>query len=241
VLRPSGAIGNALGVVGAVLIVMMYLYPLRKKWTWLSTKGKTKHWLDYHILMGLVGPVLITFHSSFKLHGVAGGAYLTMMAVVASGIVGRYLYSRIPRKLNHVAMSVDEAQQLCADLAQQIREQNVLSEKELRPLLAMPSLQEVRSMGIGKALLVLVALDVRRGWAFWRLRLRKGALVAGHSDVGRALSAIRRQAALSKDALFLAKVQRMFLLWHVVHPPFSYSLVIMATLHVGVIIFLGYF
>jgi len=241
VLRPSGAIGNALGVVGAVLIVMMYLYPLRKKWTWLSTKGKTKHWLDYHILMGLVGPVLITFHSSFKLHGVAGGAYLTMMAVVASGIVGRYLYSRIPRKLNHVAMSVDEAQQLCADLAQQIREQNVLSEKELRPLLAMPSLQEVRSMGIGKALLVLVALDVRRGWAFWRLRLRKGAMVAGHSDVGRALSAIRRQAALSKDALFLAKVQRMFLLWHVVHRPFSYSLVIMATLHVGVIIFLGYF
>ena len=71
-LKPSGSIGNALGIVGAVLLLLMYLYPLRKKWKWLSKKGKTKHWLDYHILMGLVGPVLITFHSSFKLQGVAG-------------------------------------------------------------------------------------------------------------------------------------------------------------------------
>jgi len=59
--------------------------------------------------------VLITFHSSFKLRGVAGYAYWSMIAVVLSGIVGRYLYGRIPRKLGAVEMSVDEAEQLCAD------------------------------------------------------------------------------------------------------------------------------
>ena len=48
-LRPSGSIGNALGIVGGVLLLLMYLYPLRKKWKWLSRKGKTKNWLDYHI------------------------------------------------------------------------------------------------------------------------------------------------------------------------------------------------
>src|ERR1035438_10318740 len=58
-LKPSGMVGNALGIVGGVLLLLMYLYPLRKKWKWLSKKGKTKNWLDYHILMGLVGPVLI--------------------------------------------------------------------------------------------------------------------------------------------------------------------------------------
>ena len=240
-LKPSGSIGNALGIVGGVLLLLMYLYPLRKKWKWLSKKGKTKNWLDYHILMGLVGPVLITFHSSFKLQGVAGFAYWSMIAVVASGIVGRYLYNRIPRKLDAVEMSVDETEQICATLAEQIRAQNVLTEEELRPLLALPSLDQVRAMPLGKALVVIVALDVRRTWTLWRLRWKVGAHVAGHADVSRALRAIRKQAALSKDALFLGKVQRMFRLWHVIHRPFSYSLAIMATLHILVVVFLGYF
>ena len=240
-LRPSGTIGNALGVVGAVLLLLMYLYPLRKKWKWLSKKGKTKHWLDYHILMGLVGPVLITFHSSFKLRGVAGFAYWSMIAVVISGIVGRYLYSRIPRKLDAVEMSVEEAEQLCASLARQIRAQNVLSDEDLHALLALPSLDEVRSMPLGKALMVIVALDLRRAWTMWRLRWKAGAHTIGHADVNQALRAIRKQASLSKDALFLAKVRRMFRLWHVIHRPFSYSLAILAMLHILVVVFLGYF
>jgi hypothetical protein len=240
-LKPSGSIGNALGIVGGVLLLLMYLYPLRKKWKWLSRKGKTKNWLDYHILMGLVGPVLITFHSSFKLSGVAGCAYWCMIAVVLSGIVGRYLYGRIPRKLGAVEMSVDEAEQLCAELARQIRAQSVLTEKELQPLLALPSLDEVRAMPLGKALVVIVALDVRRAWTLFRLRWRVGAHVASHADVKGALTAIRKQAALSKDALFLGKVQQMFRMWHVIHRPFSYSLAIMATLHIMAVVFLGYY
>ena len=240
-LKPSGSIGNALGILGAVLLLLMYLYPLRKKWKWLSKKGKTKHWLDYHILMGLVGPALITFHSSFKLQGVAGLAYWSMIAVVASGIVGRYLYGRIPRKLDAVEMSVEEAGEVCAELAQQIRDQKVLTAEELRPLLALPSLDEVQSMPLVKALSVIVALDLRRYWMLWRLHRTAGAHVANHADVNRALAAIRRQAALSKDALFLARMKQMFRLWHVIHRPFSYSLAILATLHIVVVVFLGYF
>jgi hypothetical protein len=68
-----------------------------------------------------------------------------------------------------------------------------------------------------------------------------GAHVAGHADVQGALTAIRKQASLSKDALFLGKVQQMFRMWHVVHRPFSYSLAIMATLHIMAVVFLGYF
>jgi hypothetical protein len=96
-------------------------------------------------------------------------------------------------------------------------------------------------MPLAKALIVIVSLDLRRTWNIWRLRAKVGAHVADHADVSGALAAIRKQAALSKDALFLAKVQQMFRLWHVVHRPFSYSLAIMATLHIVVVVFLGYF
>ena len=138
-------------------------------------------------------------------------------------------------------MSVEEAGEVCAELARQIREQGVLTAEELRPLLALPSLDEVQSMPLPKALAVIIALDLRRSWTLWRLRRTAGEHVAQHADVSRALAAIRRQAALSKDALFLARIKQAFRLWHVIHRPFSYSLAIMATLHIVVVVFLGYF
>ena len=74
-LKPGGSLGRALGIAGTVILVLVYLYPLRKRWAWLARKGQTKNWLDYPILLVLGGPALITFHSAFKLQGVAGMAY----------------------------------------------------------------------------------------------------------------------------------------------------------------------
>lgn len=74
----------------------------------------------------------------------------------------------------------------------------------------------------------------------WGLKRKAGAGVVGHDDVVRVLSLVRRHAALSKDALFLDRMRHIFHLWHVVHRPFSYALLVMATLHVGVVLFLGF-
>ena len=51
-LKPSGTIGRPLGVFGAGLFLLIYLYAVRKRWPWLARRGKTKNWLDYHILLG---------------------------------------------------------------------------------------------------------------------------------------------------------------------------------------------
>ena len=61
ILRPSGPIGLYLGFVGVALFVGIFLYPLRKHWAWLGTKGSTRHWLDIHVLMGLTAPFIIAF------------------------------------------------------------------------------------------------------------------------------------------------------------------------------------
>src|ERR1700752_423437 len=98
-LKPSGAIGLRLGMFGVLLFLFIYLYPLRKKWAWLGRQGSSRRWLDFHVLLGLVAPVVITFHSSFKFSGIAGVAYWIMLVVALSGVVGRYIYSQIPRSL----------------------------------------------------------------------------------------------------------------------------------------------
>jgi hypothetical protein len=239
-LKPSGSLGKTLGIAGTVILVLVYLYPLRKKWKWLARKGKTKNWLDYHIVMGLAGPALITFHSAFKLRGVAGMAYWSMMAVVMSGIVGRYLYKRIPRKLGEVEMSIDEMERLRSELTSQLEAQNVISAEELHRILALPSSDAVKKLPLLKALWLVIVLDLRRWIAIRRLRWGPSAHAKKHQDLRAVLRVVRKQAALSKDALFLAKIRELFQMWHIIHRPFSYALAVFAVLHIFVVTFLGF-
>jgi hypothetical protein len=68
-LRPSGSIGLRLGMFGVGLFFCLYAYPVRKWWKWLQRFGKTKNWLDFHILLGVSVTLIITLHSSFRARG----------------------------------------------------------------------------------------------------------------------------------------------------------------------------
>jgi len=135
-LKPAGHTGIRLGVISLGLFLLLFLYPLRKRVKFLQRIGKTRRWLDFHILLGLTVPLLVTLHSSLKLKGLAGMAYWIMMAIVASGIVGRYLYAQIPRSLNAAELSLREIQEQSEALADQIRSQNVFNEGDLAAVLA---------------------------------------------------------------------------------------------------------
>src|SRR6267378_6067475 len=111
ILRPSGTIGIKLGMVGVLMFFLIYLYPLRKKWGWLSRMGNSRHWLDFHVVLGTAAPIIIAFHSSFKFGNIAGMAFWSMLVVTVSGFIGRYLYSQIPRGLNAAELSMKEIQE----------------------------------------------------------------------------------------------------------------------------------
>src|SRR6516164_8051306 len=143
-LRPSGPIGLYLGFVGVALFIGIFLYPIRKHWAWLGQIGKTRHWLDIHVLMGLTAPFIIAFHSTLKFKGIAGLAFWIMFAVSASGVVGRYLYAQIPRKVTTAELSMRELQELQGSLSQQLAAQRLLPESDLRALLKMPDAESAK-------------------------------------------------------------------------------------------------
>jgi len=251
-LRPSGPIGLYLGFVGVALFVGIFLYPLRKHWSWLGTKGSTRHWLDIHVLMGLTAPFIVAFHSTLKFRGIAGMAFWIMFAVSTSGVVGRYLYAQIPRKVTTAELSMKELQELQENLAQQLAAQNLLPEADLRALLRMPDAKRVARLPIFVALVYMMILDVIR--VFRVARLRRHALSFGgyvqtlagflrtqNRELEKAIHAAAEEAALSKRVLFLSRSQKVFHLWHVVHKPFSYAFAVLALLHIGLQFFLGYF
>ena len=80
-LRPSGTVGLTLGVSGVIAMLGTLPYALRKRWKRLSKVGAAKNWLEVHIFFGVVGPVLITFHTSFKFNGLISVGYWLMMTV----------------------------------------------------------------------------------------------------------------------------------------------------------------
>src|SRR5579862_980633 len=169
-LRPSGPVGLYLGFLGVALFVGIFLYPLRKHWQWLGTKGSTRHWLDIHVLMGLTAPFVIAFHSTLKFRGIAGMAFWIMFAVSASGVVGRYLYAQIPRKVTTAELSMKELQELQETLAGQLAAQHLLPAADLRALLKMPDRERALRIPIFVALPYMVILDVLRKFRVARLR-----------------------------------------------------------------------
>jgi hypothetical protein len=252
VLRPSGPIGIKLGFTGLTMFLAIFVYPLRKKWLWLSRQGSSKHWLDIHVLLGLTAPFVIALHASFKFRGFAGMAFWIMVAVSLSGVIGRYLYGQIPRRLNSAEMSVKDLQEIQAGLAEQLKQQRLLPEEGVRSLLRLPSPERVQDMSIIVALAYMMALDVGR--AFRIAKLRRSALAMSqrlttfggflptrHAALERAISTARTEAATTKRILFLSRSQQVFHLWHVVHKPFSYSFAVLAIIHVVVVVTMGYF
>ena len=89
--------GHGLGILGFILMLMTeILYSLRKR-TRSARWGRMSAWLQFHIFTGLIGPFMVLFHSSWKFNGLAGAVTLLTIVIVLSGIIGRYIYTRIPR------------------------------------------------------------------------------------------------------------------------------------------------
>ena len=252
VLKPSGRIGLRLGMLGLALFTLVYLYPLRKYWPTLGRIGKTKNWFDFHVLLGLSAPVVITFHCAFKMHGFAGMAYWTMIALVGSGLIGRYFYAQIPRNIRATEMSLQEMQDLKTSLLDGLKLQNLLQQTEIERLFHLPDSAEVQSMPMLKALARMVAWDIARPFRVWSLRRRGikreahfsifgGIIPTRNQELERAIHLASRQAALSKHILFLSKTHRIFNGWHVIHRPFSLSFAAFVIIHVAVVTWLGYF
>jgi hypothetical protein len=177
-LRPSGTIGVKLGMVGVLMFFLIYLYPLRKKWGWLGRMGNSRHWLDFHIVLGTTAPLIIAFHSSFKFGNIAGMAFYSMLMVTLSGFVGRYLYAHIPRGLSAAELSMKEIQEKEEALRKELAEQKATFGFSVDALYELPSPAEVAKTPLIASLLSMFLLDIKRPFKASLLRLREAGFGA---------------------------------------------------------------
>jgi hypothetical protein len=251
ILRPSGTIGIKLGMFGVLLFFLIYLYPLRKRWGWLGRQGNSRHWLDFHVVLGATAPIIVAFHSCFKFGNIAGMAFWSMLVVTLSGFVGRYLYSQIPRGLSAAELSRKEMLEREEKLRKELAEQRATFGFSVEALYQLPTADEVAKTPMVASLLSMFLIDFKRPFKASLVRLQQagfgpwmfsfcGLVPTRDWKLERAIRVAQKEATLSKHILFLTRTQQVFKLWHVVHRPFSYAFAILAILHIGIALFMGY-
>jgi hypothetical protein len=237
-LRPSGPVGQTLGVVGGALMLMPFVYMLRKRIPWLRSLGSLKTWLEIHLFCGIFGPVLVTFHTSFKFNGIVSAAYWSMVTVVLSGFVGRYLYVRIPRSIRGAELPRLEldrrAEAMRNQLARSVSSPDVLARLEAFERAAVPASSaelSIIDLLFGEITLGrrVRALDRELGRSFLSGQLREEVV-----------SLTVDRSVLLRRIAYLERTRRLFELWHVFHLPLVYLQLIIVAAHVGVTMYLGY-
>jgi hypothetical protein len=237
-LRPSGAVGLALGVGGVAAMLSTIPYVLRKRWKRLSRLGALKNWLEMHIFFGVVGPVLITFHTSFKFNGLISVGYWLMMTVWASGFVGRYLYVRIPKTMRGVELSRREVEDRLEALREQLRSAPIADAARRHVNAFDASIDAYNQRAHG-------TMDLFFGEARERLRLfvlgrRLKAAGIDAETLRDYIVLVGERSTLARRALHLQRTHRLFEAWHIFHRPLVSAMFLIVGVHVAVALYLGY-
>lgn len=232
-LKPGGTVGHALGVTGSSLMVLMLVYSVRKRFKPLRALGKLRDWLDFHIFCGVVGPLLVILHSSFKVQGLVALSFWSMIVVALSGVLGRYLYLQIPRTRAGDQLSLKEVEELHAGLTLRLREEPGFGEE---PLQELERIAAGRLRAETPLLPLLLRLPVEGTLLRWRLRSFRRRF-RGSGELTRAA---RQKALLQRRLLLWNRLQELFHHWHVLHKPFAIVMYVFMVVHVAVVILTGY-
>jgi hypothetical protein len=109
-------VGYGLGIVGAVLIVWLMWFGVRKR-QYKAARTSLRGWLSAHIYLGATLIVVATLHASFQVGwNVHTLAYVLMLLVIASGFFGIYAYLRFPSMTNE-NLGEDKLEGLLATIA----------------------------------------------------------------------------------------------------------------------------
>ncbi|MCC7261597.1 MAG: hypothetical protein IT369_03650 [Candidatus Latescibacteria bacterium] len=241
VLDPTGSLGHPLGMLGTAMLLGILVYSLRKNLRFLQRVGTLRQWLSVHIFFGLMGPLLVTFHTGFKVEGLVAIAYWSMMVAMLSGIFGRYIYIQIPRTATGDRASLDSLQeeqvQLEAQLRQQLGGEPRLYD-QIQALLLTGRERELQGWG---ALAQVARQDLSRPF----IRRRLVGMLKGHSHlhpdaIRQVVHLAQRKAILARRLATIEAMDKAFHYWHVFHRPFAWIMLVIAAVHIGVALLLGY-
>lgn len=242
-LTAESGLGYALGIVGGSMMLLLLLYPLRKKLRFMRHFGPVKFWFRMHMTFGVVGPVCILYHCDFQLGSLNSNvALFCMLTVAGSGLIGRYLYMRIHKGLYGSKANLEELRRDAQTLKQELAERIACTPQLLERLDTF----EKQVLCEGAHLLTRIGRKLTLGFRLWRTRaaLRRFIRqeIRGQADTlsSAEVRALRRSLNQHVNARLESVRQvagfgfyeKLFSAWHILHFPLFLMLVLSGIVHV---------
>ena len=226
--------GLLYGVAGLGLIAFLMYLGIRKR-SYSSSSGTLQGWVSAHVYLGLLTLLIIPMHAGFRFGwDVHTLAYVLLVVVVLSGIVGIVLYRNIPSRLTKFEAG-QQADKIDGEIGRLLVDMRALVKDKSDALVQLyksevAALQEARPQGWSLLL---------RGQGSDLLALRSADLAKKSSSIpyeDQAAFQILSQLLLKKAQLELNLMRQMRLrnalqAWLYVHVPVSIALVVTVGLH----------
>lgn len=228
--------GYALGIIGGSLMLVLLLYPLRKHWKLTRNWFSIRHWFKMHMLFGILGPVLILFHSNFQLGSLNSNiALFSMLLVSGSGLVGRYAYQKIHRGLYGEQIEFSELKRAFEQGKKHYQKSDLIDENIRQQLTVVearvvqrkiPFFVAVSCYRKIKKIQKKVQLTSRN--TAQRLLDKQDELILFTKEAKHLLQGITQLKRMANYALYA----RVFSLWHVFHLPVFFMMLIAGVVHI---------
>lgn len=238
-LKPSGIIGHGIGIAGSLfMIIGVFGYMARKRFRSLSRLGVLKHWLEFHIFLCSLGPILVLYHTAFKFGGLVAISFWSMVAVVISGIIGRFIYLQIPRSIEGRALSLNDLTLKKANFNLKLQAEFQLDDEFLDFLNVNTLSDEELYAGTFLSRMVKRLKIEREQLKGIKSELKKRNI--SRRNFKRIEAYVKAEIILGRRIAWLSTMQNYLRYWHVLHLPFALIMLVIMIIHVIVAVLFGY-
>jgi hypothetical protein len=245
--KPGDIVGYNLGLVGGLMMLTLMLYPMRKRIGFMKNWAPLPKWFKWHMVFGILGPMLIVLHSTFFIGSInAGVALICMMLVSGSGIFGRFFYTKIHFGLYGRQASLKQLQE------------DLEGSGDVKSIFSFAPVIQQKLTAFQEYALNTSKKRKIRPWTFIMLSIRakllsrdliKALEEAMYADANEKqwndaqmnrldemfyqnVEFIRNYIHSIRDLAQFSTYEKLFSLWHIFHVPLVYMLVFSAIWHV---------
>jgi len=234
-LKSAGSWGHGVGIVATGFMLSNFLYAFRKRGKMLTGFGDIRGWLDFHVFVGAMSPLVIAFHAAFQANNVLATSTAGALAVVmVTGVIGRYIFGLVPA---HGGRATE-----LEDLAASFERLRAFAGPELAH--AGPGATALLDLATAPVQAgSLLTLFLRFPFETASLRLRLRALRRRIPDPERfedLHGALVKLLRLRWQLRFYGSLKALLRGWRVFHATMAIFLVLALTAHIGVSLYLGY-
>jgi hypothetical protein len=240
-LKPSGTWGHGFGIIGTLMMIIgVSVYMIRKRSRRFFNIGYLKHWLEFHIFLCSVGPVLVLYHTAFKFGGIVSVSFWSMVFVVISGIIGRFIYLQIPRTIQGKELDIKDLTSIRQQMSDSFYMDITLNPKLINDFKDLSAIDRFNRLNIVQSIMVIFGDSVKIRFYLHRLKKKLKASGVTRYRLKELLRAVKTELILSRKIGLLRTMQKLFKYWHIAHLPFAITMFVIMIIHVAVTIVFGY-